>query len=56
MDQNFPTPPNLMLQVVACDGAVDNPEVEAAADRIRQLVEPEQDAKVVGSFTQESAA
>ena len=56
MDQNFPTTPNLVLQVVARDGAVDNPEVGAAADRIRQLVVAEPDAKVVGSFIEESAA
>ena len=56
MDQNFPRTPNLVLQVVARDGAVDIPEVAAAADRIRQLVEAEPDAKVVGSFSQESAA
>ncbi len=56
LDENFPTTPNLVLQVVARDGAVENPDVAAAADRVRQLVEAEPDAKVVGSFVQESAA
>ena len=54
LDQNFPTTPNLVLEVVARDGAVDNPDVAAAADRVRQLVEAEPAAKVVGSFSQES--
>ena len=39
LDQNFPTTPNLVLEVVARDGDVENPEVTAAADRVRQLVE-----------------
>jgi RND superfamily putative drug exporter len=56
LDQNFPTTPNLVLQVVARGGAVENSHVVAAADRVRQLVEAEPAAKVVGSFTQESAA
>ena len=56
LDQNFPTTPNLVLEVVARDGDVDNPEVAAAADRVRQLVEAEPTAKVVGSFSQEAAA
>ena len=56
LDQNFPTTPNLVLEVVARDGAVDDPDVAAAADRVRQLVEAEPAAKVVGSFSQESAA
>jgi RND superfamily putative drug exporter len=56
LDQNFPTTPNLVLEVIARDGAVDNPDVAAAADRVRQLVEAEPAAKVVGSFSQESAA
>jgi RND superfamily putative drug exporter len=55
LDQNFPTTPNLVLEVIARDGAVDNPDVAAAADRVRQLVEAEPAAKVVGSFSQESA-
>ncbi|HEV7419294.1 MAG TPA: MMPL family transporter [Mycobacterium sp.] len=56
LDQNFPTTPNLVLEVVPRDGAVDNADVAAAADRVRQLVEAEPAAKVVGSFSQESAA
>ena len=56
LDQNFPTTPNLVLEVIARDGAVENPDVAAAADRVRQLVEAEPAAKVVGSFSQESAA
>jgi putative drug exporter of the RND superfamily len=56
LDQNFLTTPNLVLQVIARDGAVENPAVAAAAGRIRQLVEAEPAAKAVGSFSQESAA
>ncbi|MDV3133714.1 MMPL family transporter [Mycobacterium sp. 29Ha] len=56
LDQNFPTTPNLVLEVVARGGAVDSPDVEAAADRVRQLVEAEPAAKVVGSFSQADAA
>ena len=56
LDQNFPTTTNLVLEVVARDGVVDNPDVEAAADRVRQLVEAEPAAKVVGSFSQADAA
>ena len=56
LDQNFPTTPNLVLEVVARDGAVDNPDVAAAADRVRQLVEAEPTAKIVGSLRQESRA
>ena len=52
LDQNFPTTPNLVLQVVARGGAVKNSDVVAAADRVRQLVEAEPAAKVVGSFSQ----
>ena len=56
LDQNFPTTPNLVLEVVARDGAIDNPDVVAAADRVRQLVEAEPAAKVVGSFSQADEA
>lgn len=56
LDQNFPTTPNLVLEVVARGGVVDSPDVEAAADRVRQLVEAEPAAKVVGSFSQADAA
>jgi RND superfamily putative drug exporter len=52
LDQNFGTTPNLVLQVVAHHGTVDNPDVAAAADRVRQLVEAESTAKIVGSFGQ----
>ncbi|HKH53511.1 MAG TPA: hypothetical protein VKA77_17315, partial [Mycobacterium sp.] len=55
LDQNFPTTPNLVLEVIARDGAVENPDVAAAADRVRQLVEAEPAAEVVGSLRQESA-
>ena len=56
LDQNFPTTPNLVLQVVARNGAVENPDVTAAADRVLELVAAEPAAKVVGSFTQGAAA
>jgi RND superfamily putative drug exporter len=56
LDQHFPTTPNLVLEVIARDGAVDAPDVAAAADRVRTLVEAEPAAKVVGSFSQASAA
>jgi RND superfamily putative drug exporter len=52
LDQNFPTTPNLVLEVIARGGAVENSDVVAAADRVRQLVEAEPAAKVVGSFSQ----
>ena len=52
LDQNFPTTPNLVLEVVARDGAVENPDVAAAADRVRQARRAEPAAKVVGSFSQ----
>ena len=55
LDQNFPTTPNLVLEVIARDGTVDDPDVVAAADRVRQSVETEPSATVVGSFTEESA-
>ena len=55
LDQNFPTTPNLVLQAIARGGAVGNSDVVAAADRVRQLVEAEPEAKVVGSFSQQSA-
>ncbi len=56
LDQNFPTTPNLVLEVVARDGAVEAPDVAAAAGRVLQLVEAEPAAKVVGSFNRESRA
>ena len=56
LDQNFPTTPNLVLEVIARDGAIDNPDAVAAADRVRQLVEAEPAAKVVGSFSQADEA
>jgi RND superfamily putative drug exporter len=56
LDQNFPTTPNLVLEVIARDGPVDKPDVVAAADRVRQLVEAEPAAKVVGSFSQANEA
>ncbi len=56
LDQNFGTTPNLVLEVVARDGTVEDPGVAAAADRVRQLVEAESTAKVIGSFGQDAAA
>ena len=56
LNQTFGTNPNLVIQVVARDGTVDNPDVAAAADRVRQLVEAEPIAKVVNSYTSDSAA
>jgi RND superfamily putative drug exporter len=50
LDETFSTTPNLVLQVVANDGTVESPDVTAAADRLRQLVETEPAAKVIGSF------
>jgi RND superfamily putative drug exporter len=54
LDQNFPTTPNLVLEVIARDGVVEDPDVVAAAERVRQLVEDEPAAKVVGSFSRDS--
>jgi RND superfamily putative drug exporter len=56
LDQNFPTTPNLVLEVIARDGVLDDPDVAAAAEGVRQLVEAEPSATVVGSLRQESAA
>jgi putative drug exporter of the RND superfamily len=55
LDQTFRTTPNLVLEVVARDGTVENPGVAAVADRVRRLVENEAAAKVIGSFTQDPA-
>jgi RND superfamily putative drug exporter len=55
LDETFSTTPNLVLQVVAHDGTVESPDVTAAADRLRQLVETEPAAKVIGSFQQDPA-
>ncbi|WP_235658447.1 MMPL family transporter [Mycolicibacterium moriokaense] len=52
LDKHFPTTPNLVLEVVARDGVVANPDVTATADRVWQLIEAEPAAKVVGSFSQ----
>src|SRR5215216_4850289 len=54
IDHTFGTTPNLVLQVVARDGTVDNPAAVAVADRVRQLVEAESTAKIIGSFGQAS--
>ena len=56
LDQNFPTTPNLVLEVVARDGDITDPDVTAVANRVQQLIEAEPAAKVVGSFSQKSAA
>jgi RND superfamily putative drug exporter len=56
LDQNFPTTPNLVLEVIARNGTVQSPDVAAAAGRVQQLVEAELSAKVVGSLREESAA
>ena len=56
LDQNFPTTPNLVLEVVARDGDITDPDVTAVANRLQQLIEAEPAAKVVGSLRQESAA
>jgi putative drug exporter of the RND superfamily len=56
LDQNFGTTPNLVLQVIAQDGTVLDPDVAAAGDGVRQLVEDEPSAKVVRSFSDGSAA
>jgi putative drug exporter of the RND superfamily len=55
LDQTFRTTPNLVLEVVARDGTVENPGVAVFADRVRRLVENEAAAKVIGSFTQDPA-
>ena len=55
LDQNFPTTPNLVLEVVARDGDITDPDVAAVANRVEQLIEAEPAAKVVGSFSQKSA-
>src|ERR1700736_2228687 len=54
LDQNFGTTPNLVLQVIARHGSVQNPDVVAAADRLAQLVEAQPTAKVIGSFGHDS--
>lgn len=52
LDENFSTTPNLVLQVVANNGTVESPGATAVADRLRQVVETESAAKVIGSFQQ----
>jgi putative drug exporter of the RND superfamily len=54
LDQTFGTTPNLVLQVFARDGAIESPDVAAAADRVQRLVEAEAAAKVIGSFRQDA--
>jgi putative drug exporter of the RND superfamily len=56
VDQNFGTTPNLVLQVVPRNNhTVANPNVIAAASRLQRLAESQGPAKVIASFTQESA-
>jgi RND superfamily putative drug exporter len=56
LDKTFGATSNLVLQVVARNGTVDNPDVVTAADRVRRLVEAEPSAKVIGSFRQDPDA
>ena len=55
LDQTFRATPNLVLEVTARDGTLDNPGVAQVADRVRRLVENEASAKVIESFTQDPA-
>ena len=56
LDQHFGTTSNLVIQVAPRDGTVDHPTVTAVADKVRQLVVAEPQAKVVRSFVDPSAA
>jgi RND superfamily putative drug exporter len=56
LEQKFGATSNLVLQVIARDGTVKDPGVLAAGDRVRRLVEDEASAKVIRSFTDDTAA
>ncbi len=52
IDQHFGATPNLVLQVVAGVGTLDDPDVAVAADRTRRVVVAEPTAKVIASYTE----
>jgi putative drug exporter of the RND superfamily len=56
LEQKFGATSNLVLQVIARDGTVQDRSVLAAGDRVRRLVESEASAKVIRSFTGVTAA
>lgn len=55
LDQHFGATPNLVLQVVARDGTVEDPRAVAVANQARRAVEDEETAKVIASYTEPSA-
>jgi putative drug exporter of the RND superfamily len=55
LDQHFGTTANLVLQVVAEHGGLDDPGAVAAAERTRQVVVAEPNARVIGSYTDPSS-
>jgi RND superfamily putative drug exporter len=55
LDQHFGTTANLVLQVVAQHGGLDDPDAVAVAEHTRRLVEAERTARVVGSYTNPSS-
>jgi RND superfamily putative drug exporter len=55
INQHFGATPNLVLQVVARGGTLDDPDVAAAADRTRRVVVAEHTAKVIASYIDSSA-
>jgi RND superfamily putative drug exporter len=55
LDQHFGATPNLVLQVVARSGTVDDPQVAAAAEQVQRAVDDEDSANVVASYTDSSA-
>ena len=55
LDQNFGTTSNLVIQVSAHNGTVDNPAAAAVANKVRQVVVAEPQAKVIRSFSGDPA-
>jgi putative drug exporter of the RND superfamily len=55
LDQHFGATPNLVLQVVASRGTLDDPPVAAAASKALNAVEAEHTAKVIATYTDSSA-
>jgi RND superfamily putative drug exporter len=55
LDQHFGATPNLVLQVVANRGTLDEPQVASAAHQARIAVEAERTATIIATYTDSSA-
>ncbi|WP_231988609.1 MMPL family transporter [Mycobacterium sp. 1274761.0] len=55
IDQHFGSTPNLVLQIVATNGGLDDPVAVAAAEKTRRLVETEPTARIIASYTDPSS-